>query len=217
MRTSLSLMLVVGLLGCEQSPSRPVAAPPAPAVPAVPAAPTPVAPAAPARDEIPPAAGSIDPCVLGEWRLLPENAKQLYRAILSLNSAPVDVASVSGSASLSLNAAGNASSSLNGMTITYGIQNPNGQAVDMSLVLDGSTSARFTAADGSMSFSDATSHIGGRMKVRIAGREQEMPFNSAVGDLFGGTQSGTSRYRCEEGRLIVQNAAANGLETTWVR
>lgn len=214
---SLTLSLVLfGAVGCEPSPSAPArqaaVAPPVPVVPAVPPAP-PVA----ALDEVVPSAGAIDPCVLGEWRLLPEHALRLYQTILSQNAAPAEVASITGGATLSMNAAGNATSNLSNLTIAYQMQHPSGPPVQMALVLEGTTSARFSAADGSMAFTESTSHIRGRMKVKVAGTEREVPFDSGAGEMFGGTRNGVSRYRCEEERLIITNPLMNGVETIWVR
>lgn len=214
MRTSLCLALALGLLGCRnESPAAPTS--PAPVIPAVPA--VPAAPSAPTADQAVPAPGTIDPCVLGEWRLTPENAKRVYAEILGRTGAPVNVATVSGSATLSMNAAGNATSNLSGMTVGYSIQDPNAAMIEMSVILDGTTSARFSAQAGNLAFSDSTSHIRGRMHVKVRGHEQEVPFDSSLGDMFGATQSGTARYRCEGGNLIVSNPAMPGVETVYVR
>lgn len=207
-------MVLSVMLGCERAPTPPAVsgAARAPAVPTGPAVPTP----RPAPGELVPAAGAIDPCVLGVWRLTEEAAREHYRAVLSQHSAPVEITSVSGVSTISMNAAGNATSTLSDVTIGYRITG-GGPAVDMSLTLNATGTARFTAQGGTMNYTDSTTRFEGNLKVRIAGTEREMPLGQQITDAFGATSRGSSQYRCEPGRLVITHSVMPGAPVTWVR
>lgn len=159
---------------------------------------------------------AIDPCVLGRWRLTPENARAFYRRILGRASAPIEVTEVLGTSTMTFNADGTLSLELRGLRLHYRVSA--GDPVNVLITIAGTGSAKFDATSGVIHFTESSSAFEGSMRMTVGGEDRETPWNAQMGEAFGGSIRGDVTYTCADGSLNTTPVGVEGAsEVHWVR
>lgn len=163
-----------------------------------------------------PASPGVDPCLLGTWRLTPENALAFYRRILGRANAPIEVTAVTGGSSIVFNADGTTSMSLTDLQVTYRVTG--GEPVQVTVSVEGTGSARYSAQGGTVTYTESSSDFRGSAHMTIGGRDTEMPWNASMGEAFGQGIRGDLSYTCTPQTLVATPVNVEGAQpVTWVR
>lgn len=181
---------------------------PAPASAGAPSAPPVAVPA--------PTAGGVDPCLLGAWRLTPENAMAQYQRVLGAAGTPVTIRSVTGLSTLTFSRDGGAAIQLADVTVGYDVA-AGGTPMAMKVIISGTGSARYRADGQAADFTEASTNLTGELKMTMAGTERTVPWSQGLNQAFDGVLRTRSRYTCDAERLVLTAEVEGAAPVVWIR